>query len=107
MEFQARPVEIVAGDGAVIRGQRWGNGPDWIILLHNAGTDRDLDDWRPLLPSIMTLERTLLTIDLRGHGASDGEWNETQATSSDIAALVDFARTNGATWVVLGGDGNS
>ena len=106
-DFRAQPVEIVAEDGVVLRGQRWGDGPDWIILLHDAGLEHDLDDWRPLLPAIMTHERTLLTIDLHGHGASDGKWDEAQSTNTNIAALVQFARTNGAVWVALGGAGSS
>lgn len=101
-----QPAEILATDGIVLRGQQWGNGHDWIILLHETGEDRDLDDWRPLLPFIMTPERTLLTVDLRSHGASDGQWDETLC-AGDISALLSFAGTNGAVWVAMVGAGDS
>ncbi len=107
MDVRAQPVEIAAEDGVVIRGQQWGSGPDWIILVHEPGEDRDLDDWHPLLPPILTLERTVLAIDLRGHGASDGEWDDTQSSNADIAVLMAFAQSNGATWVALAGAGDS
>ncbi|MCO5221577.1 MAG: alpha/beta hydrolase [Thermomicrobiales bacterium] len=106
MDIRVLPVEIPAEDGAVLRGQQWGNGPDWIILLHEPGAERDLDGWRPLLPAIVTPERTVLTVDLRGHGASDGAWDDTLC-GADIAVLLAFARTNGAAWVALAGAGDS
>ena len=107
MDMRAQPVEITAEDGVVLRGQRWGDGPDWILLLHETGEARDLDDWRPLLPSILIPERTVLTIDLRGHGASDGTWNGAQWSCADIALFVAFARSNGALWIAVAGAGDS
>lgn len=106
MSVDARPVEFRLEDGAVVRGLRWGDGPDWIILLHEPGEDRDLDDWRPLLPAIMSSERTLLTVDLRGHGASDGE-SDASLLSEDIHDIVTAVRARGADWIALGGAGRS
>lgn len=106
MDVRAIPVEIPAGDAVVLRGQRWGSGPDWIILLHETGEQRDLDDWRPLLPAIVTSDRTVLSIDLRGHGASDGTW-VSASSGADLAALLAYAKTSGAAWVALAGAGDS
>lgn len=107
MDVRVHPVELAAADGVVLRGQLWGDGPDWIILLHERGEDRDLDVWRPLLPSIMAPERTVLTVDLRGHGASDGEWDDTLPSYADISVLVAFAQSSGAAWIALAGAGDS
>ncbi len=87
MTVHAQPFEILMADGVVLRGQRWGEGADWIILLHEPGEDRDLDDWRLLLPAIMAPERTLLTVDLRGHGDSDYP-----ATGYDVGTLTEDVR---------------
>ncbi|MBX3069449.1 MAG: alpha/beta hydrolase [Thermomicrobiales bacterium] len=106
MDVRAQALEIPAPNEVVLRGQRWGEGPDWIILLHQAGESRDLDDWRPLLPAIMAPERTLLTVDLRGHGASGGEW-DAAVLGEDIAALLTFAQIQGAAWVALAGAGET
>lgn len=106
MTIQARPIEITSLDGVVLRGQRWGSGPDWVVLLHDSGDDRDLDAWRPLLPAIMTPERTLMTLDLAGHGASDGE-PESARLLSDLDAMLDAAAEWGATWIALAGAGDS
>ncbi|MGD9711046.1 MAG: alpha/beta hydrolase [Thermomicrobiales bacterium] len=106
MSFSAQPVEITMADGVVLRGQRWGEGPDWVILLHDAGEDRDLDDWRPLLPAIMTPERTLLTLDLPGHGASDGDADVTRL-EADLDSVLEWAKEQGATWTALSGAGST
>jgi pimeloyl-ACP methyl ester carboxylesterase len=106
MEVQTIPVEVPTEDGVVLRGQRWGNGPDWLILLHASGERRDLDDWWLLLPSIVSDERTVLTVDLRGHGASDGAPDDA-LLETDLSTLLAFSRENQAGWVVLVGAGDS
>lgn len=104
MTVAVHPFELVMADGVVVRGQRWGSGLDWIVLVHDLGEDRDLDDWRPLLPAIMTPERTLLTIDLPGHGASDGEVDASRL-ASDVERLLEFTKEQGAEWIALAGAG--
>jgi pimeloyl-ACP methyl ester carboxylesterase len=88
------PVELIAQDGVVLRGERWGSGRDWLILLHDEG--RDLDCWRPLMP--LVAERTewsALAIDSRGHGGSDDPW-DARASVLDVAAAIAHARDSGA-----------
>lgn len=104
MSVTVQPVELVMADGVVLRGQRWGNGPDWVVLLHDYGEDWDLDDWRALLPAIMTPERTLLTLDLPGHGASDGEADHSRF-AGDLDRVLDLAVEQGAQWIALAGAG--
>jgi pimeloyl-ACP methyl ester carboxylesterase len=100
------PVEIVAQDDCVLRGQVWPGESDWIVLLHDVGPDEDLDRWHPLVPVFLAERLTVLAVDLRGHGASDGEWQDTTAVG-DAAAIVRYARDRGAELVVVVAAGQS
>jgi pimeloyl-ACP methyl ester carboxylesterase len=91
----ARLVEIAAADGTVLRGQLWPGDAYWVVLLHDIGGDQDLDAWRPLAPSLTARGVTVLAVDLRGHGASDGLW-DTGAAAGDAAAVLSYARAGGA-----------
>jgi len=59
--------------GPVLRGLRWGGGPDLALLLHDPG--RDLDAWA-MLPGEITGQLGIETValDLPGHGLSDDPW---------------------------------
>jgi pimeloyl-ACP methyl ester carboxylesterase len=94
-------VEIETADGVILRGLVWGNHPDRAILLHDIGETADLDDWRPLIPALLGQEFTVLAVDLRGHGASDGDWNP-DACVTDIAAIVKSSRTGCVVIVAAG-----
>lgn len=79
-------VEFRLPDGVVIRGQRWPGSLPAVVLVHAPGGDRDLDDWRPLVPYLLGEGVEIVSIDLRGHGASDGTWAETTAVD-DLAGV--------------------
>jgi pimeloyl-ACP methyl ester carboxylesterase len=100
------PVEIAAFDGCILRGQHWAGESTWVVLLHDVGSDEDLDRWRPLIPSLLAERLSVLAVDLRGHGASDGEWDE-DAAVGDVVAGVEFARAQGAACVVVIAAGGS
>ena len=99
-------VEIAVATGVTLRGQRWGQSNAWIILLHEPGEDNDLDRWKPLDAAFASADWTVLNVDLRGHGASDGEWDPAHAPA-DIAALVADARTRGASFLAIAAAGAS
>jgi pimeloyl-ACP methyl ester carboxylesterase len=99
-------VEIVGGAGTILRGQLWAGTGTWVVLLHEPGDDRDLDHWLPLAPFLAAREWSVLAVDLRGHGVSDGDWDPGLA-SDDLAAVIDFARSAGATFVAVAGAGES
>lgn len=104
---RAEAVEVVAHDGAVLRGLRWPGGADVAILVHDAGeTDADLEDWNALIPWLLAEAVTVLAFDLRGYGASEGVW-ESNESSSDLARIVGFARERGARCVVIVAAGTS
>jgi hypothetical protein len=60
--------------GQVIRGFRWGEGPDTAFLLHEPG--HDLDAWMTLPVEIACrLDIETVAVDLPGHGLSDDPWD--------------------------------
>jgi pimeloyl-ACP methyl ester carboxylesterase len=102
----AIPMTIATSDGLNLRGQLWPSGADWVVLLHDAGEEEDLDGWRPLVPYRLGADLSVLAVDLRGHGASDGEWTDAAAVA-DVASILRFARGHDAGCVVVVGAGAS
>lgn len=100
--MQARPVEIPADDGVLLRGQAWGDGERWALLVHDEG--QDLDSWRALVGWLLGLELQVLAFDLRGHGASDDRWRPAKAPA-DVLAALRFAESKSARWLTLVGAG--
>lgn len=86
----ADAASVAVGD-IVLRGQVWPGDDLTVLLIHEPGAEHDLDDWNPLIPYLLGAGATAFAIDLRGHGASDGEWDDTTA-ANDIATLVAAAR---------------
>lgn len=93
-----QPVEMLARDGCALRGQIWPGGSEWSVLLHDVGPEEDLDRWRPLIPGLLAEGLTVLAVDLRGHGVSEGVWGDDTAVGDTVAALR-FARESGARFV--------
>lgn len=100
----AEPIELTASDGVVLRGHRWAGGDPWVVLFHEPG--RDLDCWQPLVLPLINRGYSVLTLDLRGHGASEGEWNSA-ALGEDLEVAIAYARNNGASGVAFIGAGAS
>jgi pimeloyl-ACP methyl ester carboxylesterase len=66
-------IELNVPGGPIVRGLRWGAGPETVILIHEPGAD--LDAWGPLPHRIArSLRVATLAIDLPGHGLSDAPW---------------------------------
>jgi len=105
-EARAQAIEIAAGEGVIVRGQLWPGSPSWMILLHDVGEGHDLDRWRPLVPALLGRGWSVLAVDLRGHGASDGKWAD-ESADADLAAITAFARSWGATALGLIAAGRS
>ena len=96
--MRALPFEVVAADGTRLRGESWPGGPDWFLMVHDLGGD--LDCWRPLVGPVRAAGYSVATIDLRGHGASDGEAAELNL-ESDLAVLLAQARRDASGILVL------
>jgi pimeloyl-ACP methyl ester carboxylesterase len=87
------PVEITAADGVTLRGEVHRGSPYWAILVHDHGAD--LESLGPLASALAREEFSVLGIDLRGHGLSDGVWDE-EGSVLDLAAAIAWARQEGA-----------
>lgn len=96
--MRALPFEVVAADGTRLRGESWPGGADWVVMAHDYGND--LDCWRPLIGPLGAAGYSVATIDLRGHGASDGEAAEA-SIPADLAALLAQARRDTSGLLVL------
>lgn len=102
MSVKITVTEFSTDDQLVLRGQRQGDGPRWVILVHDEG--QDLDAWRELHGELARSGFTALSFDLRGHGASDDPWNANAAVA-DVLAAMSFAQTHGAGAIGLVGSG--
>jgi len=101
---RVEPVEIVVAAITVLRGELRRVGPDWALLVHDLG--EDLDAWCSLPSRLTEQGLSVLAVDLRGHGTSDGE-ADAAAISDDIIATVDYATTAGAARLYLGAAGQA
>jgi len=100
--MRARPFELVMPDGLTLRGESHPAGLDWVVMLHDVG--RDLDCWRPLIDGLASVGHSIASLDLRGHGASDGEPDEA-IVLGDLAPILTRIRPDvpGALIVVAAG----
>jgi pimeloyl-ACP methyl ester carboxylesterase len=87
--MQPLPFEVAAGDGIRLRGQLWEGGVDWVVMVHDIGGD--LDRWLPLVSPLLKRGYTVASIDLRGHGASDGDADRPDL-ETDLSVAVVGAR---------------
>jgi len=94
--------EFRTHDQLVLRGQRQGDGDRWVLLVHEEG--QDLDAWGALPRGLAGSGFTVLTFDLRGHGASDDPWDPATA-GLDVLAAISFAQAEGAGPIGLVGSG--
>jgi pimeloyl-ACP methyl ester carboxylesterase len=95
-------VEIPAADGTMLRGQLRRGGGAWIVLAHDVGGDLDL--WEPLARPLAGKGVSVLAIDLRGHGGSDGDPLD-HGTAQDLEDVIGYARAAGADCVIVGAAG--
>jgi pimeloyl-ACP methyl ester carboxylesterase len=92
------PIECRAADGVILRGEELRQEASWAVLLHDEGDD--LDCWQALRSVLAARGWSIVALDLRGHGGSDGEWERGSATL-DAAAALGRAAAAGPTHVAL------
>lgn len=91
-------------DGTEITGSfYYGSGPS-VILLHQLGNDRN--SWNMFANKLNKRNYTVLSIDLRGHGQSEGKWQEFDEEDFkdmifDVRAAKDFLEQQGANTEIL------
>jgi alpha-beta hydrolase superfamily lysophospholipase len=100
----ADALEVQMPDGVILRGLQWRGGEDAVVLLHDVG--QDLDSWAPISSAVAAAGFTVMAIDLRGHGASDGAWDPARL-SEDLRAILGAARASVRGRLVLIGAGST
>jgi pimeloyl-ACP methyl ester carboxylesterase len=93
-----QPVEISVEPDIVLRAQFRNSRSRWVILLHDEGSNEDLDRWGSLDAELAMQGWSVLAVDIRGHGASDGRWDASAAVA-DAAAVAEWVRSRGADFV--------
>lgn len=91
-------------DEVMLRGLLWRGGEDAVILLHDVG--HDLDSWEPISAAVAAAGFTVMAIDLRGHGASDGAWDPA-GLAGDLPVILAAARASVPGRLVLIGAGST
>jgi pimeloyl-ACP methyl ester carboxylesterase len=79
------PIECRAADGVLLRGEELRQGSSWVVLLHDEGDD--LDCWQAVRTVLVARGWSIVALDLRGHGGSDGDWGRDSATLDAAVAL--------------------
>jgi len=91
-------IHATTADGLTLRGEIVQGNELWVVFVHDAG--EDIDAWRPLRPLCVARGWTVLALDLRGHGGSEGEWDP-GAAAFDIDLAVTLSRRLGARHVSI------
>jgi pimeloyl-ACP methyl ester carboxylesterase len=91
--MQVEAIQATTADGIALRGELVRGGDTWVCLVHDEGGD--IDAWQPVRPRLVRHGWTVLAIDLRGHGGSDGDWPSDRA-ELDVDLAVTLARRLGA-----------
>lgn len=100
--MRVEAVEATTADGVTLRGELVQGDATWCVLVHDEG--EDIDAWRALRPGLVAQGWTVLALDLRGHGGSDGDWDASRGLL-DVDLPVTLARRSGATHVCVFGVG--
>ena len=85
MSIEPVSIEVIAGDGLILRGYEWPTRGAPVVLLHDH--DDDLDAWHDLDGELATNGFRVINLELRGHGLSDGDANR-NTVLSDTQALL-------------------
>jgi pimeloyl-ACP methyl ester carboxylesterase len=102
--MKVEAVQATTADGIALRGELIRGDDVWACLVHDEG--EDIDVWRPLRPGLSRRGWTVLALDHRGHGGSDGEWPSEHA-ELDVDLAVTIARRSRARHVSVMAAGSS
>jgi pimeloyl-ACP methyl ester carboxylesterase len=97
--MRVEAIQATTADGLTLRGEIVRGGDTWVLLVHDVGGD--IDAWHPLRPGLVARGWTVLALDLRGHGGSDGEWLDDGGGVLDVDLGIILARRLGAHHVAV------
>ncbi len=86
-------LQATTADGITLRGEVVRGDGTFVVLVHDVG--EDIDVWKPIRLGLVKRGWTVLAMDLRGHGGSDGDWSPERA-ELDVDLPVTLARRFGA-----------
>ena len=96
----AQPVSFTSDDGIALSGLWYGEGQNVVILSHQY--DLDQAAWADIASTLATDGYGVLTYNFRGYPPSQGK-QDIGAIGHDLDAAIAFAKSRGATHIVLGG----
>ena len=102
MSIEPVSIEVIAGDGLMLRGYEWPTRGAPVVLLHDH--DDDLDAWHDLDGELATNGFRVINLELRGHGLSDGDANRNTVLSDTQALLKEVKNVWGPVGLCTYGD---
>jgi len=102
MSIEPVSIEVIAGDGLILRGYEWPTRGAPVVLLHDH--DDDLDAWHDLDGELATNGFRVINLELRGHGLSDGEADRNTVLSDTQALLKEVKNVWGPVGLCTYGD---
>ena len=102
MSIEPVSIEVIAGDGLILRGYEWPTSGAPVVLLHDH--DDDLDAWHDLDGELATNGFRVINLELRGHGLSDGDANRNTVLSDTQALLKEVKNVWGPVGLCTYGD---
>ncbi|MEX1021926.1 MAG: alpha/beta hydrolase, partial [Dehalococcoidia bacterium] len=100
----ATAVTLTTEDGLALQARHWpADGERLAIYLHEYRSDQSA--WWPYTRQVRSPGLSALTVDLRGHGESEGLPDDIEGMLADVRATLAFAREQGYRQVMLVGAG--
>ena len=79
------PVAIRLPDGLILRGHEWSQDGPAVVFVHDLGDD--LDAWGSVTSGVAAHGFRVISVELRGHGLSDGD-PDPEALRGDMVAML-------------------
>ena len=102
MSMSPVPVEVVGQNGLSLRGLEWPTPGPPVIFVHDYGAD--LDQWESLTVGLARKGFRVVSLELSGHGLSDGEPDPDSILEDVETMVVQTSRTWGPLGLVTTGE---
>ena len=95
------PVAIRLRSGLVLRGHEWSRDGPPVVFVHDVGDD--LDAWGPVTARVAEHGFRVISLELRGHGLSDGEPDTSRVLEDMVMAVAEIKASFGPVALVTYG----
>lgn len=96
------PIEVVGESGVSLRGLEWPTPGPPVIFVHDYGAD--LDQWESLTSGMSEAGYRVVSLELSGHGLSDGDPDPSTIAEDVRSMVVHTSRVWGPCGLVVNGD---